>query len=147
MSLLGAYEPNNIFARILRGEIPCAKVTENDHTLVIMDAFPQSPGHTLIIPKLAGRTMLDLPQVAIAPVFKQVQRVAKAMNSAFKPDGIVVTQLNGSPAGQTVFHLHVHLIPRYDNLPLERHHQGKAAEMTQLLEQARVLNAALESVA
>ena len=105
-----AYDPTNIFARILRGEIPCHKVYEDDHTLAFMDIMPQSEGHTLVLPKAAAENIFELPADALAATIRTTQRVAIAVNRAFKPDGLMVSQLNGPAAGQSVDHLHVHLL-------------------------------------
>ena len=132
MSLTTPYDDQNIFAKILRGDMPCAKVYEDKDTLVFMDVFPQSPGHVLIIPKNPSVNLLGLNPVDIAPLFKVVQRVARAVNLALNPDGLVMTQFNGAPAGQTVFHTHVHIIPRYDQAGISPHASGKMADMDRL---------------
>ena len=108
-----AYDPNNIFARIVRGEIPCVRVHEDADTLAFMDLMPQSEGHTLVIPKVAGESLLDTPPEAVAAAIRTTQRVAQAIKATFAPQGVVVTQFNGPAAGQTVFHLHFHVIPVY----------------------------------
>ena len=119
MSLDGTYDAGNIFAKILRGEIPAAKVFEDAHVLAFMDVFPQARGHTLVIPKHStARNFLDEAPEVIGPLMLGVQRVARAVRSALNPDGIVVTQFNGAAAGQTVFHLHFHIIPRWDGVAL-----------------------------
>jgi histidine triad (HIT) family protein len=144
MSLSGSYDSGNIFAKILRGEAPCIKVYENSETLVFMDIFPQSQGHCLVIPKnVEARNLADFPPEKLAALFATVQKVTKATMTALNPDGVVVTQYNGAPAGQTVFHLHVHVIPRYANLPLQPHHGGKSADMDVLRDQAARIAAAL----
>src|SRR5471032_1811291 len=109
-----AYDPNNIFAKILRGEIPCVKVYENDKTLAFMDVMPQSPGHTLIVPKEAAENILDLSAEGLAAMMATSQKIAKAVKKGLAPDGIVLTQFNGAAAGQTVFHVHFHIIPRHE---------------------------------
>ena len=108
-----AYDPNNLFARIARGEIPCARVHEDDDTLAFMDIMPQADGHTLVIPKLAGENLFDTPPASVAAAIRTTQRVARAVRSAFDAPALVVTQFNGPLAGQTVFHLHFHIIPVY----------------------------------
>lgn len=143
MSLEGAYDPANVFARILRGEIPAARVAEDAQTLVIMDAFPQSRGHTLIIPKVEARNLLELPEAAVGPLFTRVRQVTAAVRKALQPDGIVVTQFNGAPAGQTVFHLHVHVIPRYEGENLKGHGQAPMADRAELEDLARRIAAEL----
>ena len=127
MSLDGAYDESNIFARILRGEIPSARVFEDEHVLAFMDAFPQARGHTLVIPKHAqARNLLEIEPEPLQQLILGVQRVAKAVRAALTPDGIVITQFNGQPAGQTVYHLHFHIIPRWDGQPMGRHGGGQA---------------------
>ncbi len=127
MSLEGTYDPDNIFAKILRAEMPAARVFEDDHVLSFMDVFPQAKGHTLVIPKHStARNFLDEAPEVIGPLMLGAQRVAKAVRAALNPDGIVITQFNGAPAGQTVFHLHVHIIPRWEGVALGRHGQGMA---------------------
>ena len=133
MSLDGNYDAGNIFARILRGEMPAAKVFDDDHVLAFMDVFPQARGHTLVIPKHStARNLLDEAPEVIGPLMLGVQRVAKAVRAALKPDGLVITQFNGTAAGQTVFHLHVHIIPRWDGVALGRHGAGGMADMNEL---------------
>ena len=133
MSLDGNYDAGNIFARILRGEMPAAKVFDDDHVLAFMDVFPQARGHTLVIPKHStARNLLDEAPEVIGPLMLGVQRVAKAVRAALKPDGLVITQFNGTAAGQTVFHLHVHIIPRWGGVALGRHGAGGMADMNEL---------------
>lgn len=131
MSLHGTYDPNNVFGRILRGELPAAKVWEDERVLVVMDAFPQSRGHCLVIPKAPVRNLLEAADTDVAAVAVTAARVARAVEAALKPDGVVVTQFNGSPAGQTVFHLHVHVIPRWTSQTLGSH-GGQAADAAEL---------------
>lgn len=127
MSLDGAYDDDNIFAKIVRGEIPSVKVWEDDQVLAFMDAFPQAKGHVLVISKTSkARNLLDAEAKTIGRLIGAVQKTARAMKAALKPDGLVVTQFNGAPAGQTVFHLHFHIIPRWDGVPLGRHGEGMA---------------------
>jgi len=144
MSLSGTYDQNNIFAKILRGEIPAAKVYEDEHILSFMDVFPQVPAHTLVIPKVGGRNILDTDDAELFHVIKGVKRISKAVVKAFNPEGVIVTQFNGEPAGQTVFHLHFHIIPRYANQPMDRHGRGQMADMEILKVQAAKIAAALE---
>ncbi|MCF3639089.1 HIT family protein [Rhizobium sp. TRM95111] len=115
------YDTNNIFARILRGEIPSHKVYEDDDTLAFMDVMPQSPGHTLVIPKVPSRNILDAAPETLAKLVLVVQKVAVAAKDAFEADGVTVIQFNEPAAGQTVYHLHFHVIPRFDGLPLKPH--------------------------
>jgi histidine triad (HIT) family protein len=116
-----AYDPNNIFAKILRGEIPSQKVYEDEHTVVFMDVMPQSTGHTLIVPKAPSRNLLDADPQVLARTMPVVQRVAKAAMAAFEADGAVIMQFNEAVAGQTVFHLHFHVIPRFEGVLLKPH--------------------------
>ncbi len=107
-----AYDPNNIFAKILRGEFPCHKVYEDDKTLAFLDIMPRAPGHTLVLPKAPARNLLDVSPDDLAHVAKVAQKIAKAAMTVFAADGITVQQFNEGAGGQVVFHLHVHVIPR-----------------------------------
>ncbi len=144
MTLHPAYNEKNIFAQILRGEMPCAKVYEDGGTLVIMDAFPQSRGHCLIIPRKPSSNLLDVRPKDIGRLFGTVQRVAIAVEKALKPDGIVVTQFNGAPAGQTVFHTHVHVIPRYEDEALGGH-GDEMADVNDLVKLAELIRNEMET--
>ena len=115
------YDTNNVFAKILRGEIPAHKVLENDDMIVFMDVMPQAPGHALIVPKVASRNLLDADPAVLAKILPVVQRVAAASKEAFAADGVSVFQYNESAGGQSVFHLHFHVVPRYDGVPMQRH--------------------------
>ena len=133
MTLHDAYDPDNIFAKILAGEMPSIKVMEDDIALAFMDVFPQAEGHTLIIPKaVQARNFLDLPTEKVGAYMERVQTVARAVEKAMTPDGLVVTQFNGAPAGQTVFHLHFHIIPRWTGQNLRGHAGGQMADMGEL---------------
>ncbi|PWE16486.1 HIT family protein [Marinicauda salina] len=127
MSLHGTYDDDNIFAKILRGEAPAVKVYEDDHVLAFMDVFPQTEGHTLVLPKEKARNLLELSDEAAREAITRVKKVAKAVEAALEPDGVVVTQFNGAPAGQSVFHIHFHIIPRWEGRGLGRH--GGSGEM------------------
>ena len=142
MSLHGNYDTDNIFAKILRGEMPCVKVYEDDNVLSFMDVFPQSEGHTLVIPKAPSRNLLETNAKDIGRLFGAVQRITKALEAALKPDGITITQFNGALAGQTVFHTHVHIIPRYEGIALGAH-GGGMADMDELKALAEKISAAL----
>jgi histidine triad (HIT) family protein len=120
------YDPTNIFAKILRGELPCHKVYEDEQALVMMDIFPQSKGHVLVIPKAASRNLLDADPAALSAVMPLVQRVARAVKSVTNADGIRLAQFNEAPAGQTVFHLHFHVIPAYEGVAPGAHATGRA---------------------
>jgi len=120
------YDPSNIFAKILAGEMPCHKVYEDGIALVMMDIFPQAKGHTLVIPKAPSRNLLDADPAALSAVMPLVQRVAKAVQAATSADGIRLAQFNEAPAGQTVFHLHFHIIPAYQGAAMGAHASGRA---------------------
>ena len=113
------YDQNNIFAKILRGELPCHKVYEDDKTLAFLDIMPRAPGHTLILPKAPARNLLDVKPDDLAAVHIAAQKIAKAAMPAFGADGITVQQFNESAGGQVVFHLHVHVIPRKTGVPMK----------------------------
>ena len=133
MSLNGHYERDNIFARIVRGEIAAARVYEDDETLAFMDAFPQARGHTLVIHKhAAARNLLDIDAQALTALILTVQKVTRAIRSSLEPDGVMVSQFNGAPAGQTIFHLHFHIIPRWDGVSLSAHGAGGMANTAAL---------------
>ena len=133
MSLDGDYDRDNVFARILRGEIPSTRVYEDADVFAFMDLFPQARGHLLVISKTGeARNLLDVEPPALERLILGVQRLARAMRAALKPDGLVVTQFNGAPAGQTVFHLHFHLIPRYAAEGVKPHASGERADVAEL---------------
>ena len=135
MSLDGDYDDGNIFARILRGEIPNATIYEDDKVLAFMDAFPQTRGHALVVHKISrARNLLDVEPQALNELIQAVQTVARAMRAALKPDGVTVTQFSGATAGQTVFHLHFHILPRWQGVALGAHGGGQAdpAELADL---------------
>ena len=115
MSLDGQYDPDNIFAKILKGEIPCVKVYEDEHVLSFMDLYPQAPGHTLVVPREPVRNALEMSDGALQAAIVRVKRIGNAVKTALKPDGIVITQFNGAPAGQTIFHVHFHIIPKMED--------------------------------
>ncbi|WP_246792637.1 HIT family protein [Burkholderia perseverans] len=134
-----AYDDNNIFAKILRGELPCTKVCETDTTIAFMDIMPQSPGHVLIVPKEAAVMLYELSDEAAAECIRLSKRVALAIREALQPDGLFVGQFNGEAAGQTVPHVHFHLIPRWATQPLGAHSREVAdpAELTAMAERIR----------
>ena len=107
------YDDENIFAKILRGEIPSAKVFENEQVFVFMDIMPRSSGHLLVIPKSKARNILDINIDQLHAVIDTVQMMAKLVMKALKADGVTIQQFNEAPGGQEVFHLHFHVIPRY----------------------------------
>ncbi|PXW23430.1 HIT family protein [Paraburkholderia caballeronis] len=122
-----AYDVNNIFARILRGEAPCVRICESDTTLAIMDLMPQADGHVLVLPKEAAIEIYELSPEAGAACIRTVQQVAAAIRRALAPDGLLVAQFNGAAAGQTVPHVHFHLIPRWAGHELRPHAREMAA--------------------
>jgi histidine triad (HIT) family protein len=126
------YDTNNIFAKILRGEIPCVKVFEDAKTLAFMDVMPEAEGHVLVIPKEPAENILDLSADGMAAMMAATQKVAKAVDKALTPDGILLKQYNRAAAGQSVFHVHFHIVPRYDGVPLAPH--GKVMVQAALLE-------------
>jgi len=118
------YDPANTFARIVRGELPCHKVYEDEATLAFMDIMPQADCHTLIVPKDAGTGIVDTPAASLQAAIATTQKVAAAVKKATGAPGVMVVQLNGAEAGQTVFHLHFHVIPRWEGLQLKFHARG-----------------------
>lgn len=138
-----AYDSNNIFARMARGEIPTVKLHEDAHTLAFMDIMPQSPGHALVIPKVAGENLLDSPPESLAAAMTTVQRIARAVHSGLGASGVIVQQFNGAPAGQTVFHLHFHVVPVYGAGGGLRLHARDKADPAILEQQAAKIRAAL----
>jgi histidine triad (HIT) family protein len=144
MSLHGPYDRDNIFAKILRGEAPCSKVFEDDVALAFMDLFPVGRGHTLVIPKRAeARNLIELPAAEVGPYMERVQRVAAAQIKALAPDGVTIMQFNGAPAGQSVFHLHFHVIPRWTGQVLGKHGQTPMADKDELAKLATEIAAAM----
>lgn len=137
------YDPNNVFAKILRGEIPAFKVYEDDRTLAFMDVMPQSDGHTLVIPKANARNFFDVEPDVLADLIKVTQRVAKAVKKAFNPDGIRIIQFNEPAAGQTVFHIHFHIVPCYSGKELKGHAR-EMADNAVLAEHAERIRKALD---
>ncbi len=132
MSLSVQYDPKNIFAKILSGDIPSVKVYEDDRTLSFMDVFPQSKGHTLVIPKVQACNLFDITPDDLQDLIVKTQTIGRAVRDALKPDGIRIAQFNGEPAGQTVFHIHFHIIPIWADTPLGRHAGGEMADMNEL---------------
>lgn len=115
------YDPNNIFARILRGELPAHRVYEDEATIAFMDVMPQGTGHALVLPKSPSRNLLDADPAILGALFTTVQKLAKAVKTAFDADGVTVMQFNEPASGQTVYHLHVHVVPRFEGVPLKPH--------------------------
>ncbi|MGB8601067.1 MAG: HIT family protein [Rhizomicrobium sp.] len=116
-----AYDSNNIFAKILRGEIPAVKVYEDDHVLAFLDVMPQAEGHTLVIPKQAAQNIFELSPDGAAHLIQAVQKIAPAVKAVTGAPGIMLAQLNGEAAGQSVFHIHFHIIPRFSGVDLQFH--------------------------
>jgi histidine triad (HIT) family protein len=116
---MASYDPNNLFAKILRGEIPSHKVYEDDRALAFLDIMPRAPGHTLVIPKAPSRNILDAAPDDLAHVAKVAQKVAKAAMAVFKADGVTLQQFSEPAGGQVVLHLHVHVIPRHNKVALK----------------------------
>ena len=140
---MAAYDANNVFAKILRGEMPCHKVYEDDKALAFLDIMPRAPGHTLVLPKTPARNILDASPDDLAYVIKVAQKIAQAGMRAFGADGVTVQQFNESAGGQVVFHLHVHVIPRKQGIALKPPASVKEAPEV-LDEQAKKLAAALQ---
>jgi histidine triad (HIT) family protein len=140
MSLHGEYDSQNIFAQIIRGEAPCYKLYEDEDVLAFLDVFPQSFGHTLVIPKRsAARNMLDIDTDSLSKVMAVVQQLTAVLVAELTPAGVQVAQFNGALAGQTVFHIHVHIVPRYEGEALSVHAGGKAGPEELAALQARLL--------
>jgi histidine triad (HIT) family protein len=138
-----AYDPNNIFAKILRGELPCHKVYEDDRVLAFLDIMPRAPGHTLVLPKKPARNLLDVDPDDLAQVMKVAQKIAIAAKRVFGADGITLQQFSENAGGQVVFHLHVHVIPRHADIALKPPASFRE-ETSVLSEQALKLTAALQ---
>jgi histidine triad (HIT) family protein len=138
-----AYDRTNIFARIVRGEIPAHKVYEDERTLAFMDVMPQSDGHTLVVPKVEAENLFDLPPDALQATIVTTQRVARAVKKAFDAPGVMIAQLNGRGAGQSVFHIHFHVVPRYEGIDL-RFHAREMADPQLLASHAARIRAALD---
>ena len=140
--LVAAYDPNNIFAKILRGEMPCYKVYEDDKTLAFLDIMPRAPGHALVLPKAPVRNILDASPDDLAHVITTVQKIARASMELFGADGVTIQQFNENAGGQVVFHLHVHVIPRQNGVALKPPASVKEAPDV-LAQQAKKLTTAL----
>jgi histidine triad (HIT) family protein len=138
-----AYDPSNIFAKILRGEFPCHKVYEDDKAIAFLDIMPRAPGHTLVLPKAPARNLLDIAPADLAHVMQVAQKIAQAQMRAFNADGITLQQFNESAGGQVVFHLHVHVIPRHEGVAMKPPASIKE-EPSVLSDQALKLAAALK---
>jgi histidine triad (HIT) family protein len=137
-----SYDPGNIFAKILRGEIPAHRVYEDDEVVAFMDVMPQGPGHTLVVPRAPSRNLLDADPATLGAAVRVVQKIGRAVMRAFKADGVTVIQFNEPVAGQSVFHLHFHVIPRFDGVPLKPH-TGKMEDQAVLAANAEKLRKAI----
>ena len=140
--MIMTYDDTNIFAKILRGDLPCHKVYEDDDTLVIMDIMPRANGHCLVLPKAPARNLLDVDSASLEAVARTTQKVARAVMKAFDADGVTVNQFNESAGGQVVFHLHVHVIPRRSGVQLKPH-SGEMEDQSILAGHAEKIRAAL----
>jgi len=146
MSLTGAYDPANIFARILRGEIPAVTVWEDDSVLAFMDVFPQSEGHVLVVSKTStARNLLEIDAETLATLTAAVQRTARAVVKALDPEGFSIMQFNGEAGGQTVFHLHFHIVPRWADRPMKGHGHAPMADVEALKALAARIRAELDA--
>lgn len=137
-----SYDPSNIFAKILRGEIPSHRVYEDDAVVAFMDVMPQGPGHTLVVPKAPSRNLLDADPSTLGPLFTVVKQVVLAVKKTFGADGVTVLQFNEPASGQTVYHLHVHVIPRFEGIALKPH-TGQMEKPEVLAENASKIRAVL----
>jgi histidine triad (HIT) family protein len=140
---MAAYDHQNVFAKILRGDMPAHKVYEDDETLAIMDIMPRGDGHVLVLPKEPSRNILDIEPDALCTVMHTVQRIARALMKAFDADGITIQQFNESAGGQVVFHTHVHVLPRFEGAAL-RPHSGEMEKDEVLSQNAQRIREALE---
>jgi histidine triad (HIT) family protein len=138
------YDNDNIFAKILRGEIPSHKICEDDETYAFMDIMPRGPGHALDIPKTPARNILDVDPASLAAVMRTVQKVGRAVVKAFDAPGLTIQQFNEAEGGQVVFHLHVHVIPRFAGIALKPP-AGPMEDSKILAENAAKISAALEA--
>lgn len=143
MSLQTQYDPSNIFAKILNGDIPSARVYEDARVLSFMDAFPQSKGHTLVIPKIKACNLFDIAPGDLQNLIVRTQEIARAVRDTLKPDGIRIAQFNGTAAGQTVFHIHFHIIPVWEGENERPHAAGKMADFNELKDLAAQIKAKL----
>lgn len=141
-----SYDPDNIFAKIIAGEFPSQKVYEDEVAVAILDIMPQAPGHTLVIPKAPSRNVLDADPDDLARLIPVVQKLARAVKSAFDADGVHIQQFNEAAAGQTVFHLHFHVIPRHDGVAAKPH-TGEMEDQTVLASHAEKIKSALSDAA
>jgi histidine triad (HIT) family protein len=139
-----AYDPDNVFAKILRGDMPAHKLYEDADTFAFMDIMPRGDGHCLVIPKTPSRNILDVEPASLSAVAATTQKLARAVMKAFSADGVTVQQFNEAAGGQVVFHLHVHIIPRFDGVSLKPH-TGQMEDQAVLAANAEKIRAALGS--
>ncbi len=139
---MAAYDPDNIFAKMLKGQIPCHKVYEDEDTLAFLDIMPRSEGHTLVIPKAETENLFDVSPEVLAKTMAVVQKLAPKIRDAVGADGVLIQQFNGAAAGQTVFHLHFHIVPRKEGVELKPH-AGDMADQDELAKTAETIRAAL----
>jgi histidine triad (HIT) family protein len=140
--MTAAYDPNNIFAKILRGEIPCEKVYEDEAVVAFMDVMPRADGHVLVVPKTQARNILDIEPEALTATILRVQKVARAVKAAMGAEGVTLHQFNEPAGGQSVFHIHFHVIPRWEGVALGAH-LGKMADRDALKVHANKIRAVL----
>ncbi len=143
---MNTYDDDNVFAKILRNELPCHKVYEDEDTFVLMDIMPRGTGHCLVIPKRPARTIIDADDLMLAQVYSTVRKISKAALTAFDADGLTIQQFNEPAGGQVVFHLHVHIIPRFEGTKL-RPHTGEMESNEVLAENAKQIIRILETSA
>ena len=139
-----SYDPSNVFARILRGELPCERVYEDEHSLAFMDVMPRADGHVLVVPKNPARNLLDVAEQDLQRAIVTVQKVARAVKAGMKADGLTLQQFSEPAGGQVVFHLHFHILPRWEGVSL-RPHTGEMASPEALKLHADVIRAAFRS--
>jgi histidine triad (HIT) family protein len=137
------YDPNNIFAKILRGELPCHKIYEDENTLAFLDIMPRTEGHALVITKTQARDLFDASPEALADIMAVVQKLGPEIKNAVGADGVLIQQFNGAAAGQTVFHLHVHILPIKEGRPLKAH-AGEMADQATLAATAEKIKKKLQ---
>ncbi len=139
---LMSYDPENIFAKILRGDFPAHKIYEDEMAIAILDIMPQAAGHTLVIPKAASRNLFDADAATLEKIMPVIQKIARTLKICFKADGVHIQQFNEAAAGQTVFHLHFHIIPRHDGVSVKPH-TGEMEDQDVLVAHAEKIKAAL----
>jgi histidine triad (HIT) family protein len=137
-----AYDESNVFAKVLKGELPCHKLYEDDHTLTFLDIMPRSEGHALVVTKEKARDLFDISPEALAKVMEVVQKLAPKIRNAVGAQGVLIQQFNGTAAGQTVFHLHVHIVPVKVSVPLKPH-MGQMGDQAELAKTAKKIRKAL----